>query len=179
LISQHLEKSLDGKHIIYFLHPAVTSVDYVQEYHPKSHPFTYLFIFFLHLLTSRWGLGIFLFTTASRTALGPTQPPIKWVPGALSLGVNRSGREADHSPPSSAEVKNAWSYTSTPPIRLHGVVLSSAQGQLYLPLPLPTLLHSLIYVEIFFSAFWFQISFIRSDVNVLTVHLSGPNLKFS
>jgi hypothetical protein len=23
---------------------------------------------------SRWGLGIFLFTTASRTALGPTQP---------------------------------------------------------------------------------------------------------
>jgi hypothetical protein len=29
-----------------------------------------------------------------------------------------------HSPPSSANVKNAWSYTSTPPIRLHGVVLS-------------------------------------------------------
>jgi hypothetical protein len=26
-------------------------------------------------------------------------------------------------PPSSAEVKNAWSYTSSPPIRLHGVVL--------------------------------------------------------
>jgi hypothetical protein len=65
-------------------------------------------------------------------ALGPTQPPIQWVPGALSLGVKRPGREADHSPPSSAEVKNAWSYTSTPPIRLHGVVLSKAQGQLYL-----------------------------------------------
>jgi hypothetical protein len=31
-------------------------------------------------------LGIFLFTTASRTALGPTQPPIQWLPGALSLG---------------------------------------------------------------------------------------------
>jgi hypothetical protein len=54
---------------------------------------------------SRWGLGIFLFTTASRTALGPTQPPIQWVPGALSLEVKRPGREADHSPPSSAEVK--------------------------------------------------------------------------
>jgi len=27
-------------------------------------------------------------------------------------------------PPSSAEAKNAWSYTSTPTIRLHGVVLS-------------------------------------------------------
>jgi hypothetical protein len=54
---------------------------------------------------SRWGLGIFLFTTASRKALGPTQPPIQWVPGALSLGVKRPGREADHSPPPSAEVK--------------------------------------------------------------------------
>jgi hypothetical protein len=38
--------------------------------------------------------------------------------------VKRPGREADHSHPSSAEVKNAWSYTPTPPIRLHGVVLS-------------------------------------------------------
>jgi hypothetical protein len=38
-------------------------------------------------------------------ALGPTQPPIQWVPGALSLGVKRPGREAGHSPPSSAEVK--------------------------------------------------------------------------
>jgi len=28
--------------------------------------------------------------------------------------------------------KNEWSYISTPPIRLHGVVLSQAQGQLYL-----------------------------------------------
>jgi hypothetical protein len=54
---------------------------------------------------SREGLRIFLFTTASRKALGPTQPPIQWIPGALSLGVKRPGREADHSPPSSAEVK--------------------------------------------------------------------------
>jgi hypothetical protein len=54
---------------------------------------------------SRCGLGIFLFTTASRTALGPTQHPIQWVPGAVSLGVKRPGREADHSPPSSAEFK--------------------------------------------------------------------------
>jgi hypothetical protein len=45
------------------------------------------------------GLGIFPFTTASRTALVPTQPPIQWVQGALSLGVKRPGREADHSPP--------------------------------------------------------------------------------
>jgi hypothetical protein len=51
------------------------------------------------------GLGIFLFTTASRTALGPIKPPIRWVPGALSLGVKRPEREAGQSPPSSAEVK--------------------------------------------------------------------------
>jgi hypothetical protein len=44
--------------------------------------------------------------------------------GALSLGVKRPGRETDHSSPSSAEVKNAWRYTSTPAILLHGVVLS-------------------------------------------------------
>jgi hypothetical protein len=70
------------------------------------------------------GLGIFLFTIASRTALGSTQPPIQWVPEALSRGLKRPGRETDHSPLSSAEVKNAWSYTSSPRIRLHGVVLS-------------------------------------------------------
>jgi hypothetical protein len=34
-----------------------------------------------------------------------TQPPIHWVPGALSLGVKRLGLEADHSPSSSAELK--------------------------------------------------------------------------
>jgi len=44
----------------------------------------------------------------------PAQPPIQWVPGALSLGVKRPGRGADHLLPSSAEV-NEWSYTSTPP----------------------------------------------------------------
>jgi hypothetical protein len=38
-----------------------------------------------------------------------------WVPGVLSLGVKRPGREADHSHPSTAVVKNAWSYTSNPP----------------------------------------------------------------
>jgi hypothetical protein len=54
---------------------------------------------------SRRGLGIFLFTTVYRTALGPTQPPVQWLPGDLSLGVKWPGREADHSPPSNAEVK--------------------------------------------------------------------------
>jgi hypothetical protein len=33
----------------------------------------------------------FLFSTSSRPALGPTQPPIEWVPGVLSQGVKRGG----------------------------------------------------------------------------------------
>jgi hypothetical protein len=33
----------------------------------------------------------------------------------VSLGVKRPENEADHLPLSNAEVKNAWSYTSTPP----------------------------------------------------------------
>jgi hypothetical protein len=46
----------------------------------------------------------FLFATASCPALESTQPPIQWVPGTLSLGVKRPGREDDRSPPSSVEV---------------------------------------------------------------------------
>jgi len=38
------------------------------------------------------------------------QPPIQSGPGALSPGVRWPGLEADHSPPPSAEVKNAWRY---------------------------------------------------------------------
>jgi hypothetical protein len=78
-------------------------------------------------------VGIFLFTTASRTALGPTQPPVQWIPGSLSLGLKRPGHEADHSLPSSAEVKDGvelyFRSPSTPPWR--GAQLK-AQGQLYL-----------------------------------------------
>jgi hypothetical protein len=73
---------------------------------------------------SQNGVGIFLLTTAFKRGLGTTQPPIQWVPGGLSLGLNRWWREADHSLASTAEVENAWSYISTPPIRIHGVMLS-------------------------------------------------------
>jgi hypothetical protein len=59
----------------------------------------------------RWGSipcrsKIFLFSTASRPAMGPTQPSIQWVLGVSSLRVKQLGHEADHSPPSSADIKN-------------------------------------------------------------------------
>jgi len=63
----------------------------------------------------------------------PSRPVRLWGPlsllsnryrGLCPPGVKRLRREADHSPPSGAEVKNAWNYTSAPPVRLHSVVLS-------------------------------------------------------
>lgn len=42
-----------------------------------------------------------------------TQPSIQWVPGGGGLlwGLRLPERESDSSPPSVAEVKNAWSYS--------------------------------------------------------------------
>jgi hypothetical protein len=73
---------------------------------------------------SRQGHDIFLFFITPRQVLEPTQPPIQWMLGAASPGVERQGREADHSPPSSAEVKNVKNDGAIPPfsLRLHGVV---------------------------------------------------------
>jgi hypothetical protein len=51
----------------------------------------------------------------SRPDLESIQPPTQYLPRALSLGVKRSGHEADHSPPGSANVKKMWIYKSTPP----------------------------------------------------------------
>jgi hypothetical protein len=57
----------------------------------------------------------FLFSTSSRPVLWPTQPPVQSVSGSCSPEIKRPGREADHSPPTSTEVKNTWIYTSTFP----------------------------------------------------------------
>jgi hypothetical protein len=63
----------------------------------------------------------FHFSMSSRPAVGPTQPPIQWVSGALSPGIKLPGHEADHSPPTSTEVKKTWICTSTPNLLL-GIV---------------------------------------------------------
>jgi hypothetical protein len=52
----------------------------------------------------------------SKPALGPTYHTIQLLREAFNTGLKRSGREADHSPPSNGEVKNEWSYASTPPV---------------------------------------------------------------
>jgi hypothetical protein len=58
---------------------------------------------------------IFFPYPASRPVVGPTHPPFKRIPGALSSERKRLGLKDDHFPPSGTEIKNAWSYTSTPP----------------------------------------------------------------
>jgi hypothetical protein len=54
-----------------------------------------------------------------QTALGPTDPPIKWATG----GLFARGSVADHSPLPSTEVKNDGAIPPTL-IRLHGIVLN-------------------------------------------------------
>jgi hypothetical protein len=51
-----------------------------------------------------------LFLLDVQTVLRLTPHPVKCVEGALSPEVKLSGREADHSPPTSAEGKNTCPY---------------------------------------------------------------------
>jgi len=62
-------------------------------------------------LTPGRSRDFFLIVTAFRPDLRLTQPPIKWVSGAVSPGVKRPSQEGDNSPASSAETL----YTSPSP----------------------------------------------------------------
>jgi hypothetical protein len=68
----------------------------------------------------------FSFLHVVQTSSGdhPASYPMDVGGGVLFPRVKLQGREADHSPPTSAEVQKTWIYISTPPIRLHGVVFN-------------------------------------------------------
>jgi hypothetical protein len=61
---------------------------------------------------SQQGYEVFLFSRASRPALGPTPPSVQWASGAFCLVIRLSVHEVDQSPQSRDEVKNVWSCTS-------------------------------------------------------------------
>jgi hypothetical protein len=69
------------------------------------------------------GAGNFVHHRCIQTGSGTYPAPIQWILGSLSLGVKRPGREADNTHPSGADIKKACSYTSSPSIRFHVVVL--------------------------------------------------------
>lgn len=56
---------------------------------------------------------------------GTPKSPIHWILGAVTQGVQRPQREADHLPPSSAVVTNKWSYIPTP---LHPYAFMACTG---------------------------------------------------
>jgi hypothetical protein len=64
------------------------------------------------------GVGVRV-PVGSRIFSSPRRPDRLWGPSSLLSNryqvVNQPGREADHSPPTSAEVKKMWIYTSTTP----------------------------------------------------------------
>jgi hypothetical protein len=80
---------------------------------------------------SRQAQELFLYSTGSRPALGPTQPPIQYVTSALSLGVKRPGSEADHSHlVPKAKTVELYLHSS---IRFNSVVLHSLSTGTTLP----------------------------------------------
>jgi len=61
-----------------------------------------------------------------RVQTGSGAHPASYTMGTVVLTpeIKRQGRKATDSPPPTAKIKNAWRYTYTAPIRLHGVVFN-------------------------------------------------------
>jgi hypothetical protein len=117
---------------------------------------------------------VLLISILSRECLSFSSPPLSdrlwdplsllsnWYRGLFLQELKRSGRKADHSPPSNDGPKNPWNYTSTPPnifivwclikhtIQFNGLVLSQTSEQYYLPsLMHPRQLHQISLYELF------------------------------
>ena len=66
--------------------------------------------------TKQGGRGI---VVGVLSRLQPAQPPVQWLP-VTGVLLKRPGHKVNLLSPSNAEVKNEWSYTSTPLLCLHG-----------------------------------------------------------
>jgi hypothetical protein len=86
---------------------------------PHQH-ISYYYLYLIENFNFWQGQEVFLYSTAPGPTLGPTQPPIQCIQGALSPEVKQAGYEADHSPASSAEVKNGGAILPL----LHGLIVS-------------------------------------------------------
>jgi hypothetical protein len=142
---RYLLHFVTGGHVPYYLHSLgvlTSKLRCIQSENYGSHSF----ISFSRFITYEWSRGnsvsiglvsdygvgdrssipdrdrIFLLAPASRPALGPTQPPVQLVPWVLSPGVKRGrGVMLTTHPQLVPRLRMSRSYTSSPPVRLHGM----------------------------------------------------------
>jgi hypothetical protein len=82
-------------------------------------------------IESRWGN---IFRTRLDRHLGSTQPPTQWVPG-LSRGQSGRGVTLFTKPHLAPRLKKEYSYSSSPPLSVRGVLQVEFYLYLYLCLP--------------------------------------------
>lgn len=103
---------------------------YYSQYGIKfltSFPFQFIFVLSLYNDYSEWPhepttrirlqtqTDTFLLFTPFVSDLEPIHPSIQWLWNSPSSGIERAGREVDHTPPASSEINNLWRSTSTNP----------------------------------------------------------------
>jgi hypothetical protein len=121
-------------------HPSLSSASQrTLPYIISDYMVTDCLLFVTRLRTGRSGVriprgrGISLFSKTVQTAPG-AHPTSYSIGTRVSPGLKLLERDAGHSTPSSAQVKNEWSCTSTPPICPHGMGRDKFNFYTYLPL---------------------------------------------